>query len=70
MHTEEVLIKMGQQIKRIRKEQQLSQMQLAEKCNFEKASMSRIESGQSNVTISTLEKISDALNVPIAEFFK
>lgn len=70
MNTEEVLIKMGQQIKRIRKEQQLSQMQLAEKCNFEKASMSRIESGQSNVTISTLEKISKALSVPIADFFK
>lgn len=39
-------------------------------CDFEKASLSRIESGQANPTIRTLYKLSKALDVPIAEFFK
>jgi transcriptional regulator with XRE-family HTH domain len=48
----------------------MTQNELAMECEFEKASMSRIESGQSNPTIRTLYKISDALDVHIGELFK
>ncbi len=54
----------GSRIKQTRIEKNLSQVKLAELCNFEKASMSRIESGRTNVTVLTLQKISDALGVP------
>ena len=47
----------------------MTQNELAIRCNFEKASMSRIESGKTNVTILTLKKISEALGVQINELF-
>jgi transcriptional regulator with XRE-family HTH domain len=63
------LISFGAQIKKLRKSQNISQAQLAKLCHFEKASVSRIESGQSNITIQTLFKISCALNIDIVAFF-
>lgn len=62
-------IKMGSRIKLIRVQKNMTQNELAMECNFEKATMSRIESGHSNTTIRTLFRISKALNVHIGEFF-
>ena len=56
-------------IKMLRYEHDISQQVLAAKCNFEKSNMSRIESGSINSTISTLNKVAMALNVPIKELF-
>ena len=64
MAEEKFLSMLGSRIKKARLEKNLSQVKLAELCNFEKASMSRIESGRTNVTILTLQKISSALGVP------
>jgi transcriptional regulator with XRE-family HTH domain len=61
---------LGQNIKRIRSEKNITQNDLATQCNFEKASMSRIESGKTNVTVLTLRKIGNALEVDISDFFK
>ena len=60
---------LGERIKALRQERQMTQNELAIRCNFEKASMSRIESGKTNVTILTLKKISEALGVQINELF-
>jgi DNA-binding XRE family transcriptional regulator len=65
-----LLIRLGKKIKAIRMQKSMTQNELAMECDFEKASLSRIESGQSNPTIRTLFKISKALEVPIADFFK
>lgn len=62
--------KLGQKIKILRLERKMTQNALAMECDFEKASMSRIESGQANPTISTLFKISMALEVHISELFQ
>ena len=63
------LLLIGQNIKKIRSSKNITQFKLAALCDFEKASMSRIESGKTNTTILTLHKISKALDVPITEFF-
>ena len=60
---------LGARIKELRLRKDLTQNELAMLCNFEKASMSRIESGRTNVTILTLKKISKALEVRLVEFF-
>ena len=60
---------LGMKIRELRKQKNLSQNELAAQCNFEKASLSRIECGKTNVTILTLKKISDALDTRIADFF-
>jgi len=48
----------------------MTQNELAMECDFEKASLSRIESGQTNLTMHTLYKICKALDVPMIEMFK
>lgn len=47
----------------------MTQNDLAIECNFEKATMSRIESGKSNPTVRTLVKISNALHIHLSELF-
>ena len=65
----DVLQKVGSRIKLIRSSKNMTQKKLAHDCNFEKANMSRIESGQTNATILTLYKISTALQVNVSELF-
>lgn len=64
------LVSLGARIKELRIEKNMTQNELAIQCNFEKASMSRIESGKTNITVLTLRKISKALEVDVAEFFR
>jgi transcriptional regulator with XRE-family HTH domain len=64
------LSNLGAKIKEIRRNKNITQNGLALKCEFEKASMSRIESGKTNVTVLTLRKISQALEVELSEFFR
>jgi ribosome-binding protein aMBF1 (putative translation factor) len=62
-------INIGKQIQKLRELKGLSQQDLAAKCNFEKSNMSRLEAGRVNPTISTLEKVANALNVSLVELF-
>lgn len=64
------LIALGSRIKELRLKKNMTQNKLAMLCNFEKASMSRIESGKINITIITLRRISKALDTEITAFFK
>jgi transcriptional regulator with XRE-family HTH domain len=62
--------KVGQRIKEIRTEKNISQQDLASKCNFEKSNMSRIEAGRTDPKLTTLERVSKGLDVDITELFK
>ena len=64
-----VLNQLGSRIREIRKTKKMTQDDLADKCNFEKGNLSRIETGQTNLTIRSLLRISNALEVPIAALF-
>ncbi|MEP7377212.1 MAG: helix-turn-helix transcriptional regulator [Chitinophagaceae bacterium] len=61
---------LGDRIKMLRQKKGMTQTELAMLCKFEKASMSRIEAGKTNITVATLLKISKALDLEITEFFK
>lgn len=67
MNEQQLFIKIGDKIKEIRLSQNMSQQDLAAKCNFEKANMSRIEAGRTNLTIKNIYKISIALGVKLKE---
>ncbi|MES2431786.1 MAG: helix-turn-helix transcriptional regulator [Bacteroidota bacterium] len=69
MADQEIQFKLGERIKQLRIKRNMTQNELAMECDFEKASMSRIESGQANPTIRTLYKICNALNIDIIELF-
>ncbi|MFU8652454.1 helix-turn-helix domain-containing protein [Methanotorris formicicus] len=57
----------GKRISKLRKEKGISLSKLAELAKISKSTLSSIESGNANPTISTLWAIGDALNVPFGE---
>ena len=60
---------LGARIREFRKAKNLTQEQLAEIIGVEPRHMSRMEGGYSYPTIDRLEKIAEALNVPLKDFF-
>lgn len=65
---EKVLLnELGARIRTIRLTKSMTQSQLAMNCNFEKSSMSKIESGQVNLSYITLFRISKGLDVHMRE---
>lgn len=65
MNKEDLLIAIGRNIRKIREEKNISQAELAARCNYEKSNMSRIESGKTNLTIGTLLNIAKSLDTTI-----
>ena len=63
-------INFGKRIKAIRQKKNLSQEELAEKIDIAVTNMGKIERGESFVTSTTLEKLSNALEVKVHELFK
>lgn len=55
----------GLNLKEIRLEQSLSQLDLAIRCDYEKTTISRIENGRTNVTLKTMLLLAEALSVPL-----
>lgn len=60
------LIALGRKVKLARKQRGISQLVLGVKMNNHPEQISRIERGVHNVTICTLKKIADVLEVPIS----
>ena len=61
------LKKLGQNIRRIRKQKGVSQIELADQFDADSPTISRIEAGNTNPTIITLKKIADALDVEVVD---
>lgn len=55
----------GKRIAELRKERELSQVDLALKAGLDKGHIARIELGRYSVGIDTLQKIADALDVKL-----
>jgi transcriptional regulator with XRE-family HTH domain len=55
----------GKRIAELRKERELSQVDLALKAGLDKGHIARIELGRYSVGLDTLQKIADALDVKI-----
>lgn len=60
----------GNRIKEIRIERTyLSQEEFAIKLGYDRTYMSRVESGRQNITVETLIKICEGLEISLKEFF-
>lgn len=59
--------KLGEKIRRIRKERKLTQEQLAELAKIDPKSVIEIEAGKRNPTLRTINKIASALKAKIDE---
>ncbi|MDM8214532.1 helix-turn-helix transcriptional regulator, partial [Enterococcus hirae] len=65
-----VIKRVSENIKSLRKEKKYSQEELAELSGLHRTYISQIERGVKNPTIKNLEKIACALDIDIIEFFK
>jgi transcriptional regulator with XRE-family HTH domain len=62
--------KLGLNIRRIRKERQMTQGDICRKTGFDRSYVSNVEAGKSNPTLATIEKIAEALSVSGNELLK
>ncbi|MFO7888807.1 MAG: helix-turn-helix transcriptional regulator [bacterium] len=60
----------GKNLKKIRNEKGFSQEELAFIVNLDRTYIGRIERGERNISLSTAEKIANALEVNIDKLFK
>ena len=61
---------LGERIKELRKEQGLTQIELAEKCDISRTYMQKIETAACSCTLDTLIDIAEALNIPLKKLFE
>ena len=64
----DIYAQLGQRIRKLRKQADLTQAQLAELVGITPDYVGRIERGRGAVTIATLSQIAAALNAPLRQF--
>jgi len=64
-----ILIYFGNKVRELRKEQGLSQEELAEIAGVHRTYVGMIERAEKNITLKNIEKISKALKVKIRDIF-
>ena len=61
--------KVGQRIKELRTKQGLSQEEFAFRCELDRTYITSLERGKRNISLTNLEKIANAFNMSLSEFF-
>lgn len=69
MHDNNVYLRLGRQIKKLRQEKKWNQEELSYQSQISSSHLGHIERGEQNPTVETLQKIADGLQVEIAELF-
>lgn len=69
MQKSPILEVFGQNVRKLRVEQGLSQEQLADKAGLHRTYIGMIERAEKNITLCNIEKIADALDVSIRSMF-
>jgi len=67
---QEILIKFGEKVRKIRKEKGLSQEELAHNANLHRTYIGMIERAEKNITLISIERIANALEVKITNLFE
>jgi len=65
----EILLQLGETLKGIRKQKGLTQLDIEVKTGIDAGDLSRIESGQVNLSFTKLVKLAMALNVQLNEIY-
>lgn len=65
----DILKKFGIKVRDLRKQRSLSQEELADKAGLHRTYIGMIERAEKNITLINIEKIANALEVSIKDFF-
>lgn len=69
MDSNEELVKLGNRVKAVRKEKNLTQVELAHQINKDQQSINRLESGKINPSYIYLLEVCEGLEIDIKELF-
>ncbi len=61
--------KIGFRITELRKAKKLSQQKFANEADIERSFFTHIEKGRKNISVGTLEKVTNALSISLKDFF-
>ena len=67
---EELLIKFGKHVRAIRESKNISSAEMARRCFMDRGNYTRIESGQKDIQLSSLIRISMSLDITLGEFLQ
>ena len=67
---EHILIRYGQAVRKVRRDQGISLEDLADRCGLHRTYISDIELGKRNLSLENIERIAISLNKTLSEFFK
>ncbi len=70
MHRDTSSKRLGKNLKKLRLKKKMSQGDIARKLGVDRAYISSIENGRMNPTLSTLEKLAEAIGVNSSELLK
>lgn len=65
----DIKLKVGQRIKSLREQANLSQKDLAYAADLDRSYIASVENGQRNISVVNIEKIALALKINLKEFF-
>jgi transcriptional regulator with XRE-family HTH domain len=65
----DIKLKVGQRIRELRKQLELSQEALANEAEVDRTYVTDVENGRRNVSVEILERLIRALGVSVSEFF-
>jgi len=63
----EVAARFGDKLRRIRRKQEISQEELADRAGLHRTYVSSVERGERNVSLETIEKFARALNLSMGD---
>lgn len=66
----EIRVRFGKTLRRLRNNQGISQEAFAAKCDLHRTYISDIERGERNVSLENIEKIATVLHMQISELFR
>ncbi|MEA3353749.1 MAG: helix-turn-helix transcriptional regulator [Campylobacterota bacterium] len=69
-NTNNILLKFGNTIKKLRKQRGYSQEEFAQIAELDRSYMGSVERGERNVSLLNIEKIVNALDISLETFFK
>jgi transcriptional regulator with XRE-family HTH domain len=65
----DVKVQIGERIKELRDAKKLSQQDLANAADMERSFITHIEAGKRNISVDTLQKVLEALEISFKDFF-
>ena len=66
----DIKVAIGERIASLRKAKKLSQQKFSYEADIERSYLTHIEKGRKNISIETLTKITNALEISLKDFFK